>query len=70
MAAIRRFDRYTELGPYIVWVSRLDNCEYTIAVQIGEHRIECDDDESFETEDQALEAADRLAHTLQTSGSQ
>jgi hypothetical protein len=70
MAAIRRFDRYTELGPYIAWVSRLDNCEYKIAIQIGEHRIESDDEESFETEDQALAAADRFAHSLQRSDMQ
>ncbi|HEU4669201.1 MAG TPA: hypothetical protein VFR91_00715 [Dyella sp.] len=65
MATIRRFDRYTELGPYIAWIHKLDEGEYTIAVQVGNHRIENDEDDTFETEDQALEAADGLAHQLQ-----
>lgn len=65
MAAIRRFDRYTELGPYTAWVSRPDDGEYTIAVQVSNHLLTSDDDESFETEDQALAAADGLAHRLQ-----
>jgi len=65
MATIRRFDRYTELGPYTAWVSRPDDGEYTIAVQVSNHPLMSDDDETFETEDQALAAADGFAHRLQ-----
>ncbi len=64
MATIRRFDRQTELGPYIAWVRQLNEGEYTISVQVGQHRLEHDDDDTFETEDQALAAAEEFARRL------
>lgn len=65
MATIRRFDRYTELGPYVAWIRQLNEGEYTVSVQVCEHRIEHDDDDTFDTEDQALGAAEGLARRLQ-----
>ena len=61
-----RCDRYTELGPYIAWLSRIDDGEYKIVIQIADHLPECAD-QPFETEEQALRAADVFAHQLQQS---
>jgi len=59
-----RCDRYTERGPYIAWLCKIDDGEYTVTVQIAEHPLESAD-QSFATEEQALQAADALAHRLQ-----
>jgi hypothetical protein len=59
-----RCDRYTERGPYIAWLCRIDDGEYTITVQIADHELQSAD-AHFETEEQALQAADALAHRLQ-----
>jgi hypothetical protein len=59
-----RCDRYTELGPYIAWLSKINDGQYTFVVQIADHLPECGD-EPFETEEQALRAADLFAHELQ-----
>lgn len=59
-----RCDRYTELGPYIAWLCKIDDGQYTITVQIAERPPESAD-EFFATEEQALQAADVLAHRLQ-----
>lgn len=59
-----RCDRYTERGPYIAWLCKIDDGEYTITVQIAERPPESAD-EFFATEEQALQAADMLAHRLQ-----
>lgn len=61
-----RCDRYTELGPYIAWLCKINDGEYTIVVQIADHPPECAD-QPFETEEQALLAADVFAHQLQES---
>ncbi|HEV2621846.1 MAG TPA: hypothetical protein VGU65_07145 [Frateuria sp.] len=61
-----RCDRYTELGPYIAWLSKINDGEYTIVIQIADHPPECAD-APFETEEQALQAADVFAHQLQQS---
>jgi hypothetical protein len=61
-----RCDRYTELGPYIAWLCKINDGEYTIVVQIADHLPECAD-QPFETEEQALRAADVFAHQLQES---
>ncbi|WP_424683377.1 hypothetical protein [Frateuria sp. YIM B11624] len=61
-----RCDRYTELGPYIAWLRKINDGEYTIVVQIADHLPECAD-QPFETEEQALRAADVFAHQLQES---
>lgn len=59
-----RCDRYTERGPYIAWLCKIDDGEYAITVQIAERPPE-KADEYFPTEEQALQAADALAHRLQ-----
>jgi len=59
-----RCDRYTERGPYIAWLCKIDDGEYTITVQIPDRAPESAD-EFFGTEEQALRAADVLAHRLQ-----
>ncbi|WP_157510809.1 hypothetical protein [Frateuria sp. Soil773] len=65
MSTPLRFDRQTELGPYIAWIRKLDDSEYTVFVQVGEHPLTGDDEATFETEEDALRAADELAHRLQ-----
>lgn len=61
-----RCDRYTELGPYIAWLCKVDDGNYNVVVQIADHPPESTD-ETFETEEQALRAADVFAHRLQQS---
>jgi hypothetical protein len=61
-----RCDRYTELGPYIAWLCKINDGEYNIVVQIADQPPECGD-QPFETEEQALRAADVFAHQLQQS---
>jgi len=65
MSTPLRFDRQTELGPYIAWIRKLDDSEYTFAIQIADHPLQSGDDVSFESEEDALKAADELAHRLQ-----
>ncbi|MGN6280662.1 hypothetical protein [Frateuria sp.] len=61
-----RCDRNTELGPYIAWLCKINDGEYNVVVQIADHPPESAD-QSFGTEEQALQAADVFARQIQKS---